>query len=118
VPTALGATDEVGASMTVHPRARKISFTGSVPTGKRIMRAAADDLKRVTLELGGNDPAIVLPDVDVDAVAPRLFWGAFTNSGQLCIAIKRLYVHERAYRPVVEALAAMARQVTVGDGLE
>jgi len=114
----LGGSDEVGAWMTAHPQVRKISFTGSVPTGKKIMRAAADDLKRVTLELGGNDPAIVLPDVDAAQVAPRLFWGAFTNSGQICIAIKRLYVHERAYRPVVDALAAMARQVKVGDGLE
>src|SRR6266446_1533735 len=114
----LGGSDEVGAWMTAHPQVRKISFTGSVPTGKKIMRAAADDLKRVTLELGGNDPAIVLPDVDAAQVAPRLFWGAFTNSGQICIAIKRLYVHERAYRPLVDALAALARQVKVGDGLE
>ena len=72
----LGGSDEVGAWMTAHPQVRKISFTGSVPTGKKIMRAAADDLKRVTLELGGNDPAIVLPDVDAAQVAPRLFWGA------------------------------------------
>src|SRR3989454_304844 len=68
--------------------------------------------------VAGNDPAIVLPDVDPAQVAPRLFWGAFTNSGQICIAIKRLYVHERAYRPLVDALAALARQVKLGDGLE
>ena len=114
----VGGSDEVGAWMTADPRVRKISFTGSVPTGKKIMRAAAEDLKRVTLELGGNDPAIVLPDVDPAQVAPRLFWGAFTNSGQICIAIKRLYVHERTYRPLVDALAALARQVKLGDGLE
>ena len=114
----IGGSDEVGAWMTAHPQVRKISFTGSVPTGKKIMRAAAEDLKRVTLELGGNDPAIVLPDVDPAQVAPRLFWGAFTNSGQICIAIKRLYVHERTYRPLVDALAALARQVKLGDGLE
>jgi len=114
----IGGSDEVGAWMTAHPLVRKISFTGSVPTGKKIMRAAAEDLKRVTLELGGNDPAIVLPDVDPAQVAPRLFWGAFTNSGQICIAIKRLYVHERTYRPLVDALAALARQVKLGDGLE
>ena len=118
VVNVLGGSDEVGAWMTAHPAVRKISFTGSVPTGKKIMRAAADDLKRVTLELGGNDPAIVLPDVDPTRVAPKLFWGAFTNSGQICIAIKRLYVHERTYRPLVDALAALARQVKLGDGLE
>jgi len=118
VVNVLGGSDEVGAWMTAHPAVRKISFTGSVPTGKKIMRAAADDLKRVTLELGGNDPAIVLPDVDPAKVAPRLFWGAFTNSGQVCVAIKRLYVHEDVFRPVVSALIELARQVKVGDGLE
>ena len=76
---------------------RKISFTGSVATGKKIMEYAVEDLKRVTLELGGNDPAIVLDDVDPDAVAEGLFWGAFQNSGQVCTAIKRLYVHEKVY---------------------
>ena len=114
----LGGSDEVGAWMTTHPAVRKISFTGSVPTGKKIMRAAADDLKRVTLELGGNDPAIVLPDVDPAKVAPRLFWGAFTNSGQVCVAIKRLYVYEDVFRPVLSALTELARQVKVGDGLQ
>jgi acyl-CoA reductase-like NAD-dependent aldehyde dehydrogenase len=72
----------------------------------------------VTLELGGNDPAIVLPDVDPAKVAPRLFWGAFTNSGQVCVAIKRLYVHEDVFRPVLAALTELARQVKVGDGLQ
>src|SRR5207244_5317963 len=114
----VGGSDEVGAWMTGDPRVRKISFTGSVPTGKKIMRAAAEDLKRVTLELGGNDPAVVLPDVDPPALADRPFGGACTNSGQICIAIKRLYVHERTYRPLVDALAALARQVKLGDGLE
>jgi acyl-CoA reductase-like NAD-dependent aldehyde dehydrogenase len=114
----LGGGDQVGAWMSGHPMANKISFTGSVPTGKKIMRAAADDLKRVTLELGGNDPAIVLPDVDPAKVAPRLFWGAFTNSGQVCVAIKRLYVHEDVFRPILGVLAELAKQVRVGDGLE
>jgi len=118
VVNVLGGSDEVGAWMTAHPAVRKISFTGSVPTGKKIMRAAADDLKRVTLELGGNDPAIVLSDVDPARVAPKLFWGAFTNSGQVCVAIKRLYVHEDVYRPVLDALAQLAKQVKVGDGLQ
>jgi acyl-CoA reductase-like NAD-dependent aldehyde dehydrogenase len=114
----LGGSDEVGAWMTAHPTPRKITFTGSVPTGKRIMRAAAEDLKRVTLELGGNDPAIVLPDVDPAAVAPRLFWGAFANSGQICVAIKRLYVHEDVYRPVVNAIAELARTTRLGAPTE
>jgi acyl-CoA reductase-like NAD-dependent aldehyde dehydrogenase len=114
----IGGSDEVGAWMTPHPAVRKISFTGSVPTGKIIMRAAADDLKRVTLELGGNDPAVVLPDVDPAKVAQKLFWGAFSNSGQVCVAIKRLYVHEDIYRPVLDALSSLARDVRVGDGLD
>ena len=118
VVNVIGGSDEVGAWMTAHPAVRKISFTGSVPTGKKIMRAAADDLKRVTLELGGNDPAIVLPDVDPARVAPKLFWGAFTNSGQVCVAIKRLYVHEDVYAPVLAALTALARQVKLGNGLD
>ncbi len=108
--------NELGGLMTAHPTPRKISFTGSVATGKRIMHAAADDLKRVTLELGGNDPAIVLPDVNPEAVAEGLFWGAFQNSGQVCAAIKRLYVHDSVYEPIRAALVARAKSVRVGPG--
>jgi acyl-CoA reductase-like NAD-dependent aldehyde dehydrogenase len=108
----------VGAELATHPDVRKISFTGSVATGKKIMQYAASDLKRVTLELGGNDPAIVLDDVDPAAVIDGLFWGAFTNSGQVCTAIKRLYVHEKVYAPIVDGLVERAKSVTVGDGLE
>ena len=97
----LSGGNELGAHLATHPGVRKISFTGSVATGKKIMGYAVDDLKRVTLELGGNDPAIVLDDVDPKAVAERLFWGAFQNSGQVCTAIKRLYVHEKVYEPIV-----------------
>ena len=96
--------------VTTHPAVRKISFTGSVATGKKITAAAAEDLKRVTLELGGNDPAIVLDDVDPKAVAPKLFWGAFQNSGQVCTAIKRLYVHEKVYEPIVAELVELAQR--------
>jgi acyl-CoA reductase-like NAD-dependent aldehyde dehydrogenase len=110
--------NELGSWMTSHPTPRKISFTGSVATGKKIAAAAAPDLKRVTLELGGNDPAILLPDVDVGAVAPKIFWSAFENCGQICAAIKRVYVHEDSYRPLVEALAEMARAARVGDGMD
>ncbi len=110
--------DPLGAWITAHPAVRKISFTGSVATGKKIAAAAAPDLKRVTLELGGNDPAIVLKDVDPKAVAEKLFWGAFENNGQVCSAIKRLYVEEEVYQPLVDELAALAKRVKVGNGLE
>ena len=110
--------DELGAWMTSHPLPRKIAFTGSVATGIRVATAAAADLKRVTLELGGNDAAIVLPDVEPRRVAGELFWGAFANSGQVCSAIKRLFVHESRYEETVEALADLARGVRVGPGLD
>jgi acyl-CoA reductase-like NAD-dependent aldehyde dehydrogenase len=108
--------DELGQWMTSHPVPRKISFTGSVATGKHVAVSAAPDLKRVTLELGGNDPAILLDDVDPAAVADKLFWGAFANNGQVCSAIKRVYVPEALYDDVVEALAEKARTVKVGEG--
>jgi acyl-CoA reductase-like NAD-dependent aldehyde dehydrogenase len=110
--------DGLGAWMTSHPVPRKISFTGSIETGKLVAAAAAPDLKRVTLELGGNDPAIVLDDADPAAVADGIFGGAFANNGQICSAIKRVYVPERLYDDVVEALAVRARAVTVGDGAD
>lgn len=110
--------DELGPWMTAHPGFAKISFTGSTATGKRVMEAAAKDLKRVTLELGGNDAAIVMPDVDIDKVVPQVFGGAFFNSAQVCVATKRLYVHEDIYEPFRDRLVAIARSVKVGDGLE
>jgi acyl-CoA reductase-like NAD-dependent aldehyde dehydrogenase len=110
--------DELGAMMTSHKVPRKISFTGSVETGKKVAAAAAPDLKRVTLELGGNDAAIVLPDVNPKEVAQKIFWGAFENSGQICSAIKRVYVHEKVYSTVLQTLGEIAQGVKVGDGLE
>lgn len=110
--------DALGGWMTAHPVPRKISFTGSVATGKKVAAAAAPDLKRLTLELGGNDPAILLADLDPKAVAPRVFAGAFENCGQVCSAIKRVYVPEKLYAPLVEELAALARGVKVGNGME
>jgi acyl-CoA reductase-like NAD-dependent aldehyde dehydrogenase/threonine/homoserine/homoserine lactone efflux protein len=110
--------DDLGAWMTSHPVPRKISFTGSITTGKKVAAAAAPDLKRVTLELGGNDPAIVLDDADPAVVADKVFAQAFANNGQVCSAIKRVYVPERLYDDVVEALADKARSVKVGNGLE
>jgi acyl-CoA reductase-like NAD-dependent aldehyde dehydrogenase len=110
--------DELGRALVRHPTVRKISFTGSTAAGRHILSAAAPDLKRTTLELGGNDAAVVLDDVDPAAVAPRLFWGAFQNSGQVCSAIKRLYVHERVYPELAKALTDLAATVRVGDGLD
>jgi acyl-CoA reductase-like NAD-dependent aldehyde dehydrogenase len=110
--------DELGARMTEHPAVRKITFTGSVATGKRVAAAAAPDLKRITLELGGNDPAIVLDDADVDAVADGIFWSSFANSGQICSAIKRVYAPAALHSALVDALADRARSVKVGDGAE
>ena len=108
----------LGAQMSAHPLSRKVSFTGSVATGKRVAAAAAPDLKRVTLELGGNDPAILLDDADVASVAPQIFQAAFMICGQVCTNIKRVYVPESLYDDVVEALAEQARSVKVGDGLD
>ena len=110
--------DQLGPWMTSHPGFDKISFTGSTQTGRRVMASAAATLKRVTLELGGNDPAIVMPDADVEKVAEKLFWAAFLNNGQICIATKRLYVHKDIYEPLKNALVAYAKTVKVGDGAE
>lgn len=108
--------DDLGRRMTAHPVPRKISFTGSVAAGRHVAATAAPDLKRITLELGGNDPAILLDDVDPAAIASRLFWGAFQNNGQVCSAIKRVYAPRRLYDDIVGALAAQARSAKVGDG--
>jgi len=108
--------DELGSWITAHPGIDKISFTGSVETGKKVLASAASNLKRVTLELGGNDPAIVLDDVDPKEIAPQLFAAAFANCGQICVAIKRLYVPDSIYEEMCEALAGIARSVRVGDG--
>jgi acyl-CoA reductase-like NAD-dependent aldehyde dehydrogenase len=110
--------DALGAWITEHPAVRKVSFTGSVATGKRVAAAAAPDLKRVTLELGGNDAAIVLPDANPDAIADKLFWGAFDNSGQICSAVKRVFVHEDLFTRVRDTLTERAKAVKMGDGFE
>ncbi len=114
----LSGGNELGQWMTEHPGIGKISFTGSTATGRRVMQSAAGNLKRLTLELGGNDPAIVLPDVDAKAIAKDLFWAAFANSAQFCVACKRLYVHEDVYDAVARELVAYAKTVKVGNGIE
>ena len=110
--------DELGAWMTRHPVPRKISFTGSTAAGKRVAESAAADLKRLTLELGGNDAAIVLDDADPGAIAEGIFTGAFRNSGQICTAIKRVYVADALHDDLAEALAERARMAKVGDGMD
>ncbi|MCF1495006.1 aldehyde dehydrogenase family protein [Agrobacterium vitis] len=110
--------NDLGSWLTQHKDISKISFTGSTATGRKIMEACSGNLKRITLELGGNDPAIVLPDVNVKETAEKLFWAAFQNSAQFCVAAKRLYIHEDVYDELAEALVAYARTVKVGDGAE
>ncbi|MFJ2826904.1 aldehyde dehydrogenase family protein [Streptomyces sp. NPDC087263] len=112
----LSGSDEIGPMMTTHPLARAVTFTGSTATGRRIATAAGDDLKRMVLELGGNDPVIVLDDVDVDAVAEQLFPRAFNNNGQTCVAPKRIYAPREIRAALVDAFADRARAVKVGDG--
>lgn len=108
--------NDLGQWMTEHPDISKVTFTGSTATGRRVMESASRTLKRITLELGGNDAAIVLPDVDPKAVAPALFWGAFFNSAQVCVATKRLYIHTDIYDAVVKELVEYAKTMKVGDG--
>ncbi|WP_461163142.1 aldehyde dehydrogenase family protein [Arthrobacter sp. R4-81] len=109
---------EVGARMTEHPAIGKIMFTGSTATGKAIIKSSADTVKRLTLELGGNDAGIVLPDADPKAIAQDLFWGAFINTGQTCAALKRLYVHDDVYDAVCEELTAVAAAMPMGNGID
>lgn len=110
--------NDLGAPMTAHPDVRKISFTGSTATGAKVMAGAAGLLKRITLELGGNDAGIVLNDVNPKETAPKVFDSAFQNSGQVCIAMKRLYVHEDIYDEMCDELATIANETVIGNGLE
>lgn len=110
--------DALGPMMSEHSDIDKISFTGSTATGRRVMASAAANLKRLTLELGGNDAAIVLPDAKVADIAEPLFWAAFTNSGQVCVATKRMFVHDSIYDELAAALVDIAGKVRIGDGTD
>lgn len=110
--------DDLGPVMSTHEDIGKIVFTGSTATGKKIYASSADTMKRLTLELGGNDAGIVLPDVDPKQIAEGLFWGAFINGGQTCAALKRLYVHDDVYEDVCEELVKFARKMPVGVGTD
>ncbi|RAO68977.1 uncharacterized protein BHQ10_004989 [Talaromyces amestolkiae] len=115
---ALSGDDNLGPWLTSHPIPAKISFTGSTFTGKKVMETASKTLKRVTLELGGNDPAIVCEDVDIADVAPKIAQFAFLNTGQICLALKRVYVHERIFEDFKAAMIAATRLLKVGEGNE
>ncbi|WP_343525437.1 aldehyde dehydrogenase family protein [Sphingomonas sp.] len=108
--------NELGPRLTAHPDIAKVAFTGSTATGKKVMASGADTVKRVTLELGGNDAAIVLDDVDPRRIAHRIYQGAMTNAGQICVAIKRAYVPAPMYDDFCDELATLARQAIVDDG--
>lgn len=110
--------NDLGQKLVEHPGIDRVSFTGSVATGKRVMASASGTLKRVTLELGGNDPAIILDDADLNTMTPKIFGAAFANCGQVCMAIKRIYVPEKHYNEVCDRLAEMAKNHPVGDGFE
>ncbi|MCQ1579069.1 aldehyde dehydrogenase family protein [Streptomyces parvus] len=118
VLTVITGREPLGALLASHPGIRHVTFTGSVPTGRSVAAGAASGLARVTLELGGNDAAILLDDVDVERIADRLFWAAFRNCGQVCMAVKRIYAPARLHGRVVEALAERAKAVVVGAGLD
>ncbi|WP_100809835.1 MULTISPECIES: aldehyde dehydrogenase family protein [unclassified Microbacterium] len=107
---------EVGAAIASHPGIDKVMFTGSTKTGREIVKGSASNLARLTLELGGNDPGIVLPGSDAKAIAEGLFWGAFINTGQTCAALKRLYVHDSVYDDVVDELVRVAESMQLGPG--
>jgi acyl-CoA reductase-like NAD-dependent aldehyde dehydrogenase len=109
---------EIGNHLSQHPGIDKVVFTGSIDTGKKIMGSAARTLRRVTLELGGNDAGIVLPGTHIGPLVERLFWGCFINAGQTCAALKRLYVHEHQYDEVVKIFADFVSTIPVGNGLD
>ncbi|ORY15767.1 aldehyde dehydrogenase domain-containing protein [Clohesyomyces aquaticus] len=115
VVQAVGGNNELGALLTTHPDIAKISFTGSIATGKKVMEASAKTLKRVTLELGGNDASIILPDVDIKKVAPEVVMGAFQNSGQVCVATKRIYIHESIYKEFLQEMVNFTKTIKVGS---
>ena len=110
--------NDLGSALTQHPDVAKVAFTGSTATGRKVMASVAGTIKRLTLELGGNDAAIILPGTDVKDVAPKIFMGAMINAGQVCLAIKRVYAHESLYEELCAELAKLAESAVVGDGMD
>ncbi|WP_128970278.1 aldehyde dehydrogenase family protein, partial [Rhodococcus opacus] len=109
---------DVGQALTTHPLVRKIGFTGGTATASQVMAAAAGSIKNITLELGGNDPAIVLDDADLEATLDRMLTGVFTRSGQICFAVKRIYVPRALHDRFVDALITRVGDYVVGHGLD
>ncbi len=112
-----GVGSVAGAALAAHPRVDKVAFTGSTAVGKSIVRAAAGNLKRLQLELGGKSPVIVYPDADLEATIAGVANGIFWNNGQCCGAGTRLFVHEQVYDRVVSGIAAIAGRIRLGDSL-
>lgn len=110
--------NDLGSLLTKHPDVAKVSFTGSTATGKKVMESVSSSLKRLTLELGGNDAAIVLDDADVKTVAPAIYAAAMSNSGQICLATKRVYAHSSLYDELCSELVRLAGESIVDDGLK
>lgn len=118
VLNSISGDGKVGAQLVEHTDVDKIMFTGSASTARKIIEASGGNMARLTLECGGNDPAIILPGTDIQSKAGDLFWGAFINMGQTCACVKRLYVHENDYEQVVQALDTVAAQMPMGNGME
>lgn len=116
VVTGLGA--EAGSALSEHPGVDKLAFTGSVPTGSRIMQAAARDIKNISLELGGKSPLIVFEDSDLDAAVEWIMFGIFWNQGQVCSATSRVLVHRELYEPLLQRLVEHTRTLSIGPGME
>jgi acyl-CoA reductase-like NAD-dependent aldehyde dehydrogenase len=113
-----GFGHRAGAALTHHPAIAKVAFTGSTEVGQEIMRAAAGNLKRISLELGGKSPLIIFDDADLETASEVALWAIFANSGQNCVAGSRLFVHSSAYNDVVGYLSRRARELRVGPGME
>jgi acyl-CoA reductase-like NAD-dependent aldehyde dehydrogenase len=109
---------DVGAALTGHPLVRKVGFTGGTLTAQKVVQSTAGTVKNVTLELGGNDPAIVLDDADIDAALDRMLKGVYTRSGQICFAVKRIYVPRGMYRSFADAFCERVDEYAVGHGLD
>jgi acyl-CoA reductase-like NAD-dependent aldehyde dehydrogenase len=111
-----GPGSVVGEEIIRHPAVRKIGFTGETGTGRQVMASAAQEIKRVTLELGGSDPAIVCDDADLEVAAKSIAIGRFFNAGQACLAVKRVYVQEAVADEFLDKLVGRARRLKIGNG--
>jgi len=113
-----GLGPDAGAPLSEHPGIDKLAFTGSVPTGSRIMQAAARDIKNISLELGGKSPFIVFADSDIDAAVEWIMFGIFWNQGEVCSATSRVLVQRELYEPLLKRLVEVTEQLSIGDGMQ